>query len=71
MSRITFTIPDEKLDEFLKAFVLAEPMPSTMDGPQLTPRQWYKKWVKLKSQQAYEKGRRKMATIQIDKGIIK
>jgi len=70
MSRITFTIPDNKIDEFFNAFVKAEPMPATINGSQMTPRQWYRKWVKLKSMQAYEKGKRLLSNVQIDKDIF-
>lgn len=69
MSKFTYNI--EKIDEFLEAFVKAEPMPSNIDGKQITPRQWYRKWVKLKSFQAYEKGRKRLAIVEIDEGIIK
>jgi hypothetical protein len=72
MSKITFTIPDEKLDDFLEAFIKAEPiLPNLVNktGPQMTSRQWYRKWVKLKSIDAYRKGKRKMATVD-DEGIF-
>jgi hypothetical protein len=70
MAKITLTIADEKVDEFLTAFVADQPVPVEIDGEPLTPAQWYKRWLKLKSLQAYKRGRAKLTPVQVDEEII-
>lgn len=68
MAQITLSIPDEKVDEFLECFVEAEPMPVLEE--KITPAQWFRAWLRMKAFQAYQKGKKKLATVEIDEDII-
>ena len=73
MASITYTIPDEKVSEFMQCFLLAEPKPSSLPEEEPMPDAvWVKLWGKNKFQQAYKKGKKILVTQQtdIDKEII-
>jgi len=72
MAEITYTIPDEKLDEFKECFLLAEPKPTEIDGEPISDNAWIKKWGRMKFMQAYIKGKliKAKQSMEIDKEII-
>lgn len=67
MAQITFTIPDEKVVEFVEAFLADLPCPEGM-----TTLQWIKYWGRSQYMAAYSRGKVKLIknTAVIDDDIL-
>lgn len=70
VAKVTFTLKNDNLDQYLGWFVAAEPIPMNIEGPQMTPAQWWKAWVIKNTKQAILKGKKKLETTTIDEDVI-
>jgi len=74
MAKITFTIDDNKLEEFKSGFLKENPVPglAPKEEKQLTEDQWIKEWGRLQYIRAYKRGKRKIAedTMSLEQEII-
>jgi hypothetical protein len=70
MAKVTFNLKDENLAENLGYFVADQPIPTVMEGEQVTPAQWWKEWVIKNTKQAIRRGKKKLTQVQIDEDVI-
>ena len=73
--QITFTIPDNKIDEFKSAFLQIYPVPAPIDEEEpIDTNVWIKRCVKRMIFSVYEQGRQKIFREQnkptFDEGIV-
>jgi len=68
MAQITYTLPDDKIDEFKRGFLKVYPTPEGM-----TDAQWIKQWGKEQFLNAYMAGKQITAneSVAIEKDLIK
>jgi hypothetical protein len=70
MAKMTFNFKDQGLDKNLEYFVADQPIPVSVDGPQITPAQWWKSWVIRNTKQAIQRGKNKTESMPIDEDVI-
>lgn len=74
MVSVTYTIPDEKFDEFKEAFIRAKPVPLDDDrNPIMSENEWIKEWGRRAMFAIFSRGREELHrdTMQaIDENIV-
>lgn len=67
MISITYSIPNDKVEEFRAGFLKCNPIPVMLgeEQPSMTAKQWIKEWGKQQFLNAYRVGKQQMAREQM------